>query len=91
MSLRTVTTRSGDGTPLNIVLQTRQEISFSNASVVLEAINDDGISIKAVVTLANGQQKQLTLWTSVYYFPLSHFTNDEIDARIVEVLEIEFT
>jgi len=85
--LRSVPTLGSDGSPLTIVLQTRAEISFSNSAVSLLALNDDGEKIQAAIQYANGSQATVTLFEGVYYQPIADFTDEEIDERIVEVLQ----
>lgn len=82
MSLRTIETRTAMGDPLDIVVVTREQISFEQTEVTLDAINDDGESIKAVCTFADGIQRLLTLYEDYDYAPIATLTDEVIDARI---------
>lgn len=88
MSLRVIPTLDGSGTPLEIVVVTRAEVSFENPEVTLNAVNDDGEKIQAAITFANGSQSLLTLFSGVYYEPIANFTDEEIDAKIVELVSL---
>ncbi len=86
MSIRTVITTDGSGTPLNLVIVSREAVNLECAALTLDSLNDDGASITAVVILPGGLKKLLVLFTGSYYQHLSLFEDAEIDERIVEVL-----
>ncbi len=86
MALRSVPTLDGSGEPLEIVLVTREEISFENPAVELNELTDNGITIVANISYANGTRALLTLFEAPYYAPIADFTDEVIDARIVELL-----
>jgi hypothetical protein len=83
MSLRSVTTLTADGQPIDVVIVTREAVEFENSSVTLDALNDDGESIKAAITMENGMQKSITLYEGYDYTPIADLTDEVIDARIV--------
>lgn len=86
MSLRQLETKNGSGGPITVVIQTRAEVSFSNAYVTILAVSDDGVSITASLAYANGTQFSLVLFTGIYYQKISHFSDGEINARILELI-----
>ena len=86
MALRTIPTQTALGAPLTITVVTREEISFENATCVINSVNDDGISITAEITFVNGDQRLLTLFEGAYYEPIANFLDAEINDRIIEIL-----
>ena len=82
MSLRSIPTLDGDGEPLSITIVQRQAVVFSNPAVTLNSVNDDGITITANITFANGNIAILKLFQAPYYSPIATFTDDEIDERV---------
>jgi len=86
MSLRSIPTLTVDGAPLNIEIVTRQAVEFSNPAVTLQSITDDGSSITAIITFANGQNQNITLYTGYTYQPIADLTDEVIDARIVLIV-----
>ena len=68
--------------PITITKQVAEQIQFPVNAITLNSILDDGVSIIASVTFANGIGGNLKLYTSYDYQPLRNISDADINARV---------
>lgn len=76
--------------PNTIVVVTREEISLITDKISIDALIDDGISVKVRVSFFSetGLTKLLTLWSGDDYINIGQWTDNDVTNRIKELLNV---
>lgn len=72
-----------------IVLLTREEIKVDTEKISIDSVNDFGDSVQASVSFETGYSKILVLWENEEYTEIGQYTDEDVNNRILELLEIK--
>lgn len=73
-----------------IVIITREETIINTDKISVDLVSDDGSTVTARISFfnTNGYTKTLTLWGGESYAQIGQWTDQDVDNRIKELLNL---
>jgi hypothetical protein len=73
-----------------VIIVTKEEVTINADKISVDLVSDDGISVRAIVSFfnTNGYTKNLILWEGDSYTQIGQWTDQDVDNRIKELLNL---
>lgn len=73
-----------------VIIVTKEEVTINTDKISVDLVSDDGISVSARVSFfnTNGYSKNLILWEGDSYTQIGQWTDQDVDNRIKELLNL---